>query len=100
MELDKVLRQPLTVEIDGQHPVNFTRYNMFVDLIQNTLYYSAPDLEDKRHGGQLAYLLRQLGGIELSGNLDHQLAEDGRVLGTQESSRNAILNHNIRRLGF
>ena len=99
-ELDKVLRQPLTVQVDGQHFINFARYNMFMDRTKEILYYSAPDLEDKRHGGQLTYLLKELDDIELSGNLERQLKERGRVIGTQESSRNAMLNHNLRRLGF
>jgi len=59
-ELDKVARQPLTVEVDNQHLVNVTRHNRFMERIQEILYYTPPNLEDKRHGGQLTYLLNQL----------------------------------------
>ena len=71
-ELDRVVRQPITALVDDQHLVNFARYNKFMDRVKEILYYSSPDLEDKRHVGQLSYLLK-LRDIDLSGNLEQQL---------------------------
>jgi son of sevenless-like protein len=99
-ELDRVVRQPLTVLVDDHHLVNFTRYNRFMDRVKEILYYLPPDLEDKRHGGQLTYLLNQLRDIDLSGDLEQQLSAKGEEICAQESSVNNIQNEHLRRVGF
>lgn len=99
-ELDKVVRQPLTVLVDDQHLVNFTRHNRFMDRVKEILYYSPPDLEENRHGGQLIYLLNQLRDIDLSGGLEQQLLAKGEELSARESSVNIIHNEHLRRVGF
>jgi len=85
-ELYKVVRQPLTVKVDNQHLVNFTRHNQFMDRIKEILYYSPPDLEDRRHGGQLTYLLNQLHDIDLSGDLERQLLTKSEMFSTREEN--------------
>jgi son of sevenless-like protein len=99
-ELDKVVRQPLTVLVDDEHLVNFTRYNRFMDRTKEILYYSPPDLEDKRHGGQLRYLSNQLRNIDLSGGLEQQLLARSKALSIRESSVNSVYDENLRRAGF
>jgi son of sevenless-like protein len=98
-ELDKVVQQPLTVMVDNQHLVNFTRHNQFMDRIKEILYYSPPNLEDKRHGGQLTYLLNQLRDIDLSGDLEQQLLTKSEMFSTRESSSRNI-NENLLPVGF
>ena len=99
-ELDKVVRQPPTVLVDTQHLVNFTRYNRFMDRINEILYCSPPDLEAKRHGGQLTYLVNQLHDIDLLGDLEEQLSAKGEELRAQESSVNNIYYERLRRVGI
>ena len=84
-ELYKVVRQPFTVMVDNQHLVNFTRHNQFMDRIKEILYYSPPDLEDRRHEGQLTYLLNQLHDIDLSGDLERQILTKSMLIGSQEN---------------
>jgi son of sevenless-like protein len=99
-ELDRVVRRPVTVRVDDCYLVDFSRYNKFMDRVKEILYYSPPDLEDKRHGGQLAYLLDQLRDIDLSGSLEQQLLAKGKELSVRESSINTIHNETLRRVGF
>ena len=97
-ELRKVFRQPLTVEVDNQHLINFSRHNGFMDRIKEILYYTPPNLEDKRHGGQLAYLLNELRDIDSSGKLEQQLSAKSKGFSTRESSRN--IDDDLRLVGF
>jgi len=98
--LDKVVRQPLTVMVDNEHLVNFTRYNWFMDRIKEILYYTPPNLEDKRHGGQLTYLLNQLHNIDLSGTLERQLSAKSEKFSTRELSRSRNIDENLPLVGF
>jgi son of sevenless-like protein len=99
-ELDKVVRQPVTIQVDGQHLVNFKRYTTFMDRVRDILHYSPPDLEDKRYGGQLTYLSNELRDIDLSGDLEQELLTRSRALSIQESSSKSNRRVNLHNLGF
>ena len=99
-DLDRVVRQPLTVQVDRQHLVDFGRYNRFMDRTKKILHYSPPDLESQRHEGQLAYLLDQLRDVDHSGGLEQRLLEKSQALSIQESSPKGRNEENLRRVGI
>lgn len=100
-ELGKVLRaHPVTLEEDGQHLINFDRYLKFMDRIKETMYYLPPHLEGLRHQGQLAYLLNQLQGINLSDEQDDHLMAKSKSLMLQEASDYRTRKPQLVKLGF
>lgn len=100
-ELGKVLRaHPVTIEENGQHLINFDRYVAFMERTMEIMYYLPPHLEEHRHGGQLAYLLNQLRGIELSDEMDDRLMAKSRSLMLQEASDYRTRKPQLVKLGF
>jgi son of sevenless-like protein len=101
MELDRVVRIPRTVLVGNQYLIDFSRYTSFMKRVSEILYCSLPpNLEDKRHGGQLNYLLNQLQGIDLSGDLERQLSAKSIQLAEQESSVRVMNNEGLLLAGF
>jgi son of sevenless-like protein len=101
MELDRVVRIPRTVLVGNQYLIDFSRYTSFMERVSEILYCSLPPkLEDERHGGQLNYLLNQLQGIDLSGDLERQLSAKSIQLAKEESSVRVMNNEGFRLAGF
>ena len=66
-ELKEVLHQnPPIIEVDGRRLINFKRYIRFMDCIKEVVYFSPPNLEEQRHGGQLEDLLAKLRSVDIS----------------------------------
>jgi len=100
-ELDLVLQNnPITVEVDQEHLMNFQRYVEFMDHAKELYLYKTPDLEKYRHDGQLEYLERQLRSLEASKEIEDQLVARSLFLERRENVDQKRRVPSLQALGF
>jgi len=100
-ELNLVLQNnPITVEVDQEHLINFQRYVKFIDHAKELSLYKAPDLEKYRYDGQLEYLERQLRSLEASKEVEDELVARSLFLERRENVDQKGRVSSLRTLGF
>ncbi|KIM42498.1 hypothetical protein M413DRAFT_444900, partial [Hebeloma cylindrosporum] len=100
-ELQLVLQNnPITVEVDQEHLINFQRYVKFMDSAKELFLYQPPELELYRDDGRLEYLERQLRSLDALKNIDDELAARSLFLERRENVDQRARGAMLRALGF
>lgn len=85
-DLYRVLQNnPITVEVDQEHLINFQRYIKFMDQVKDLFHYKAPGLELYRHDGRLEYLEGQLRLLEASKKTEDEVVARSLFLARREN---------------
>ncbi|KAJ3548437.1 hypothetical protein NMY22_g1270 [Coprinellus aureogranulatus] len=80
-ELHSVLHaNKRAIMVKNRPLINFQRYNLFMDKLQEVLSYPPPDLERYRDGGELVYLEEKLKHVTLGEAAEEQIHSRGEAL--------------------
>jgi son of sevenless len=100
-ELHRVLQNnPITVEVDQEHLINFQRYVKFMDQVKELFRYKAPELELYRHDGRLEYLEGQLQSLEASKKTEDEVVARSLFLERRENVDLKRRKPTLQALGF
>jgi hypothetical protein len=100
-ELNLVLQKnPITVEVDQEHLINFQRYVKFMDQAKELFHYKTPDLEMYRHDGRLEYLEDQLRSLEVSKKTEDEVGARSLFLERRENVDQKGRKAMLQTLGF
>ncbi|KAF9533346.1 hypothetical protein CPB83DRAFT_845111 [Crepidotus variabilis] len=100
-DLRKVLReQEVTIRVDDHWLINYRRYLQIMDRMNEVFHYKAPQLEEYRNGGQLAYLENQLENITYDDRTQDKHLERSSKLAQKEANEHRSRARQMRQLGF
>jgi len=100
-ELNLVLQNnPITVEVDQEHLINFQRYVKFMDQVKELFRYKTPDLELFQHDGRLQYLEGQLCSLEVSKKTEDEVVARSLFLERRENVVQKGRKATLQALGF
>jgi hypothetical protein len=91
---------PITVEVDQEHLINFQRYVKFMDHAKEVFRYKTPELEMYRHDGRLEYLEGQLRSLEASKKTEDEVVARSLFLERRENVDQKGRATNMKALGF